>query len=201
MPVLYPPLSRFPHRWLLCCEFEESWNPQQSGCQAVNEHQISIEVKNRFILKIMKMIVYFYIIHLLPSTSAFIWMSFFSLSFTMWPLLITCRLFDVHLLYKVQFKSKRWREWKRGKGSKLFEQDREQSIENEKEMHPSSTHSLSSPHFHTPQHILWVLSLPHVCLLNVHNLQGSGGKPKKKKNANYQIWTSNPFVQSHLALK
>ena len=100
----------------------------------------------------------------------------------MWPLLITCRLFDVHLLYKVQFKSKSWREWKKGKGRKLLEQDREQSFENEKEMHPSSTHSLSSPHFHTPQHILWVLSLPHACHLNAHNLQESRRKVKKAKN-------------------
>ena len=39
-------------------------------------------------------------------------------------------------------------------GSKLLGQGREQSFENEKEMRPSSTHSLSSSHFHTPQHIL-----------------------------------------------
>ena len=57
-----------------------------------------------------------------------------------------------------------------------------QSFESVREMHPRSTHFLSTPHFHTPQHILRGLSLPHACHLNLQELQESGGKPKKSKN-------------------
>ena len=54
-------------------------------------------------------------------------------------ILITHRLFDVHLQEGIERDKKVVRE----KGSQLLEQDRVQSFENEKEKHPSSTLSLS----------------------------------------------------------